>query len=249
MAREIKVNYIETQKFVYSVLFGLTITNFMSSFFRFILAVCGPAGNKLDTILVVFFCIKVYFFLNCFRWLFGLLKFTEMIGNNFGPVADDWRGDGYRKNIFKKLVMNMGIIQLILFSILSIVISNFGAESYIRSYSNSNVIEEGIHTAFIWFFFIDLLILFTDAIAIYGYKKFESNITPAEQRISKNWNSSTRWEMFCDAGALFLAWYYYDYKVGMVFIGIKLMLLAFEMLGGFNYFQQQNQTVTNAPTI
>ena len=80
----------EKYKSTYSILFGLGITYFLTHAFKYWTFVRGPEGISWNVNIAMFVTIQLYFFINYFRYLFGLRRFAEMTGQNFIPKEGDW---------------------------------------------------------------------------------------------------------------------------------------------------------------
>ncbi|MGG9960005.1 hypothetical protein [Ferruginibacter sp. SUN106] len=239
-------NSSEKYKSIYSTLFGLGITYFLTHAFKYWTFVSGPEGITWNINIVMFVTIQLYFFINYFRYLFGLRRFAEMTGEKFIPKESDWMSTKSNlfvtsvKNILKLLIVNVGVFQLLIFFAISfIIIPEVGIESVdsrnVYKYLDSNLV--GIYK---WFFKLDVLLLVFDVFAVIGFRYLDSDIQPSEKNEVSIWVLANGIEIACCLLALLVLrnGSQSDYTVAFTFVIIKFFMLITELLGGYYIFQR-----------
>jgi hypothetical protein len=244
----------EKYKSLYSTLFGLGITYFLNHILKYWEFVKGPEGITWNDKILLFLLIQLYFFINYFRYLFGLRRFAELTGKGFVPQTEDWINSKSNlfitlfKNVIKLLIVNVGIFQLLLFFLISSkIVPEINPESIdsknVYKYLDLNLVE-----IYRWFFMLDLTILILDLLAVIGFKYLDSKITPDERKEVKVWTTLNLIEIACCALALMVLRDKGnpDFTLAIFFAFVKLTLLLLELLGGYDFWQLIKHKLSNA---
>ena len=171
-------DYSDRYKSLYSTLFGLGIGFFITHAFFYWKHLLGPDGIQLTSLNRLYILIEVYLLFNYFRYLFGLRRFAEMTGKTFMPKEADWTDKNKKSirilisNILKILVTNVGIFQLLVFSLLSMLIVpeiNKGDNNreFFKYFLENHVMLMK------WFFILDLALLLSDLFAVVLYNRLD----------------------------------------------------------------------------
>lgn len=103
---------------IYSILMGFILKYFIEHVYN-----SWPSIMATDvSIKWLYLLLLAYFLMNCFRFLFGLVDLSNMTDNTFAPAGADWTLAKFFSNLFKLLVINTGIFQLVIFSFLVFVL-------------------------------------------------------------------------------------------------------------------------------
>jgi hypothetical protein len=241
-------SYSERYKLVYATLFSLGIASFLTNVYNYWSFVSGPEFVVLDCKTMIIGLIHLYFFINYFRYLFGLLTFAEMT-KNLVPVKKDWPKNIFR-NMAKLMVMNVGIFQLIIFFGLSLKIAPSMPNIFKGTYEATRLmayLTGNLSSIYKMFFWLNIALLASDLIAVWSYNKLAERKSDVDQKRVYSWGIAQGAELlFCVLGLL--APYNgnsSDFVMPMIFICIIFLSLLMEMFGGYYIFANQPSNKTS----
>ena len=221
---------------IYSILMGFVLKCFIEH-----VHTLWPGVTGLDyPYKGIYLLLLLYFLLNCFRFLFGLVDLSKMTDSDFAPTPGDWHLRKLIPNVLRFYVINTGIFQLIIFSFLAFSLfpriddlNDHGQQSL------SGTITEAFQAIIITFIIWNAVLMLIDIICVilYLYLEKTENIDDNERTQSISWIFAGLFELcLCLFGYFAIknpASLNFD-MVYVVLIGL-IVLNAFEIIGGYNY--------------
>lgn len=220
---------------VYSILMGFVLKYFIEHVYE----------NKdvilsLDKFhLFAYSGILVYFFLNCFRFLFGLVDYSNMADDKFAPQDDDWKWGNFRKNTEKLFVINTGIFQLMVFSFyVFYIFPHFDPDIE----NKADVFVEMMPSIINAFGFSTILLMLIDIRSLHLFKKHvEKKDFEQREKVQHNIWRWVAWIEFFLAVALLVSVYFSKPECATLlqnlFIGLLALSALFEGVAFYRYLE------------
>lgn len=225
---------------VYSILMGFVLKYFIEHTYEM-----WGVINSLDTShFIAYSCILIYFFLNCFRFLFGLVDYSNMADDKFAPQDNEWKKGNRIKNTLKLYVINTGIFQLTVFSFsVFLMFPHFDPNATLSiqdKVSNLNTIMPEIIIAFSITTFV---LLFIDVTSLYYYRKY---VTKSEHKNNEEikfliWTVSDILEIIVAVVLLTLILFSKPdcaTTAEIVLLILLVALVSFENISGYKYLEK-----------
>lgn len=225
---------------VYSILMGFVLKYFIEHTYEM-----WGVINSLDTShFIAYSCILIYFFLNCFRFLFGLVDYSNMADDKFAPQDNEWKKGNRIKNTLKLYVINTGIFQLTVFSFsVFLLFPHFDPNATLSlqdKVSNLNTIMPEIIIAFSITTFV---LLFIDVTSLYYYRKY---VTKSEHKTNEEikfliWTVSDILEIIVAIVLLALILFSKPdcaTTAEIVLLILLVSLVSFENVSGYKYLEK-----------
>lgn len=221
---------------IYSILMGFVLKGFIEHVY-----ILWPGILSLDAIVgASYLLLLVYFFVNCFRFLFGLVDLSRMTDSEFAPGQDEWHLKKVITNLLKLIVVNTGVFQLVIFSFLAFSI--FPPMNNITSYSSPDL-SELIRSAFpaivCTFFIWNFMLMLSDIICVglYLFLEKSENVDINEKMQSAFWIGGGIIELLLSVIGFLAIWNLAsaNYATLCVVLICLLTLNVFEMIGGYKY--------------
>jgi hypothetical protein len=157
---------------VYSILMGFVLKYFIEHAYESRDAIFSLDASHF----IAYLCILIYFFLNCFRFLFGLVDYSNMTDDKFAPQENDWKKENFWKNTFKVFVVNTGVFQLIVFSFaVFILFPHFDEVKDITPELKGAALVASMPHIILGFCISTLLLLVIDIVSLSLFKKYVAN--------------------------------------------------------------------------
>jgi len=164
------------RQIIYSIMMGFVLKYYLEHSSS-IMSTISSLQSK-DRIFYIM--LLVYFFMNCFRYLFGIFRLTLMTDSLYEPQKEDWIKSKFFFNLKRLFVLNSGLFQVILFGILVILLFPHSEEGFEwrKIYLNQDAqIMISKHSDIDWrdivsnFFILNIIIVFVDVITTYTFVK------------------------------------------------------------------------------
>lgn len=232
---------------VYSILMGFVLKYFIEHTYEMWDIVC-----LLDTPhKIVYSCILIYFFLNCFRFLFGLVDYSNMADDKFAPQDKEWKKGNIRMNTQKLYVINTGLFQLTVFSFsVFLIFPHFGTAS-LSLQDKVSALMSLMPEIIIAFSVTTFILLFIDVTSLYYYRK---HVVKDEHKYNEEvkfliWTVSDILEIAV-AIILFILILFSRPECAtiweMILLIILVVLVAFENVSGYKYFEKPLKNLRDA---
>jgi len=108
----------KARQIIYSVMMGFVLKYFLEHVYGLNLSQNALSSSELWFYIIIL----IYFFINCFRYLFGIFRLTLMTDALYEPQKDDWVKSKFFFNLKRLFVMNSGIFQVTLFGVMVMTI-------------------------------------------------------------------------------------------------------------------------------
>lgn len=238
----------KARQIIYSVFMGFVLKYFLQNAHK---AYKHWEQLNLDTNQkIIYILILSYFFLNAFRYLFGIFRFVLMTDKDYSPNENDWNFELFGFNLKRKFVLNSGLFLVILFGACSLFlfpsyneVFNWSSEFLNKSTTSIDITKKyhiNINEIMMTFLLFHIAISFLDWISVLVFQKTASragSTIDEEEKISlTTWKTSSFIELvvFC---LLTLHYWFHNSEYIIEYIGFFLIyvLLFFEFLDIYNY--------------
>jgi hypothetical protein len=238
----------KARQIIYSVMMGFVLKYFMEHTYSILHAI-----QEMSRVESIFYSLLLtYFFLNCFRYLFGIFSLSKMTDNDYEPKSEDWIYKKYWFNLKRQFVIHAGIIEVTIFGIMCLVIFPDSKEYFTWNKSLLNSDKEcqimisklqsidwkGIVTTF---FICNTALVIIDLLCVYTFRK-----TVEETKSKFNDGEKLRCSVWLRAGLFELGAFSLgiiilttqsetNFVINFLVLGVLFVLQFLEIFGIYNY--------------
>ncbi len=157
---------------IYSILMGFVLKYFIEHVYENREVILSLESSHF----IAYACMLTYFFLNCFRFLFGLVDYSNMTDEKFAPQEGEWVRKHFFKNTLKQFVINTGVFQLIIFSFFVFYLfPHFESAETLTLEVKNRALLAAMPEIILNFCFSTLMLLVIDIFSLFLFRTYVAN--------------------------------------------------------------------------